>query len=527
MAEPRHKHCRSLGGDSHTSSMQVKLTAWEDCCSKQLPNQTKLEVIPPHSKEFFTQIDSEFSPGATDYYSDWESFSESESYCLELLKLFEKELLSTASANLVSEDGETISLPLLVLSLAWPDLGKTVNEALCCSSDITIFVPCDGTTLVHLKEIIFHGSSSGLTTGAEALLLEFMACVGLKWSIARHYTEDVVDPQTLIIGESFDDLEEEEDEDDDGEDEQITVERVEHLWQPRVGTTLVSRKKQCSPSCSNDCHKVVKAWSEKAMKIVKDSFSSKNILSVKNQMISHLEYQGIVGSPTDSYILQGHAFCLNYLSHLTGHSVYLLKGVLKDYWRGVKRYEHGNKGILKIPTTATMGFICWFKSFLALYGQSAPDSQIIVLSYWLKGKVLFKLYQEEAPAPHVKLTTFYSHLKTYFGPKRIDQTLPCHRISKYSSHSVCDICVNINQNRKLCKTEAELSMTKALMNQHKIDFGMARKTVESLRQLSIDFPNDVLFLQLDGMDNSKAGSNLNTFEAGISFEDYTEGSFSY
>ena len=48
-------------------------------------------------------------------------------------------------------------------------------------------------------------------------------------------------------------------------------------------------------------------------------------------------------------------------------------------------------------------------------------------------------------------------------------------------------------------------MTKALMNQHRIDFGMARKSVESLRQAAIDFPQDSVFLQLDGMDNSKVG----------------------
>ena len=48
-------------------------------------------------------------------------------------------------------------------------------------------------------------------------------------------------------------------------------------------------------------------------------------------------------------------------------------------------------------------------------------------------------------------------------------------------------------------------MTKALMNQHKIDFGMARKSVESLRQAAIDFPQDSVFLQVDGMDNSKVG----------------------
>jgi hypothetical protein len=61
----------------------------------------------------------------------------------------------------------------------------------------------------------------------------------------------------------------------------------------------------------------------------------------------------------------------------------------------------------------------------------------------------------------------------YFGPQRIDHTFPCVRLSKYSSHSICDICVSLNSNQKLCKTEAELSLVKGLRNQHKLDFGIS------------------------------------------------------
>jgi hypothetical protein len=56
----------------------------------------------------------------------------------------------------------------------------------------------------------------------------------------------------------------------------------------------------------------------------------------------------------------------------------------------------------------------------------------------------------------------------------------------------------------MSKSEAELRMAKSLRNQHIIDFGLARRTIESLRQAAIDFPNDSLFIQLDGMDNRKS-----------------------
>ena len=56
----------------------------------------------------------------------------------------------------------------------------------------------------------------------------------------------------------------------------------------------------------------------------------------------------------------------------------------------------------------------------------------------------------------------------------------------------------------MCKTEAELSLVKGLRNQHKLDFGMARKSVENIKQSALNFPGDNLFIQVDGMDNSKS-----------------------
>ena len=131
--------------------------------------------------------------------------------------------------------------------------------------------------------------------------------------------------------------------------------------------------------------------------------------------------------------------------------------------------------------------------------REPPNKRGIVLSYWLKGKTLYNMYTEEAPAPHISLSTFYKHLKTYFGPRRVDPSLPQVTISKYSSHSVCSVCVALNMNQKLCKSEAELNMVKSLRNQHKLDVGEARRAVEAKRQLAIDFPDDYLFLQFDGM----------------------------
>ena len=52
--------------------MQVKLTALEDSCSKQLTSQKNLELVPPLGREFVNQVDSEVNDNL-----DWKSESES------------------------------------------------------------------------------------------------------------------------------------------------------------------------------------------------------------------------------------------------------------------------------------------------------------------------------------------------------------------------------------------------------------------------------------------------------------------
>ena len=172
---------------------------------------------------------------------------------------------------------------------------------------------------------------------------------------------------------------------------------------------------------------------------------------------------------------------------------------MKDYWRGIRHYEHGNHKVFRQPSVATIKCIGWFKQFLLLYGQSSPDEQLTVLPYWLKGKVLYKIYVKEVPKPRVALRTFYKHLDTYFGPQRINQDFPRVRISQYSSHSVCDTCVALNTKRKECRSEAEMSMVKGLISQHQLEFSSARHAIEKIKNDSLQFPHDHLFIQLDGM----------------------------
>jgi hypothetical protein len=271
------------------------------------------------------------------------------------------------------------------------------------------------------------------------------------------------------------------------------------MFELQTGFAAEGRSMMCSRNCKDKCANITESWSKTDLQYLKVMFKCEKIVETKKSLINHLQSQNNVGEDTANYFINGHKFCTKFLSVKTGISEYVLKTGLKDYSDGIQMYEHGSKGVMQQQSLSTTQYICWFKQFVEVYGQNAPDENVTVLAYWLKKATLFNMYKEEAHAPYVAQATFYQHMKTYVGPQRIDKTLPCVRISKYTTHSVCDICVALNTNQRECKTEAELKLAKSLRNQHRMDFGLARRTIEEIKQTAITFPADNLFIQIDGM----------------------------
>ena len=261
----------------------------------------------------------------------------------------------------------------------------------------------------------------------------------------------------------------------------------------------------CSKDCLNKCFQVVPSWPSQEILQVQNMFKSDQLHTSKQLMLQHLICQeNIVGHRINSYRIRSHEFCLEYLSHLTGFSVYILKKVMEEYCMGVRIYCHGNKGLMKAKSSALITAICWLKSFSEAYGQYSPEDNVTILSYWLTKQVLFEIYKEEVAEPHISQSSFYEMFKSKFGPNREDKSLPWITISKYSSHSVCRICVALNTNQRQCKTEGELKIALAMRNNHKMDFGQARRKVEEIKQSALGFPHDHLFIQIDSMDNNKS-----------------------
>jgi hypothetical protein len=260
----------------------------------------------------------------------------------------------------------------------------------------------------------------------------------------------------------------------------------------------------CSKFCHNSCHTILQSWSDEDVRKLKGMFKSDKIVETKTKLLDHLKHQSLVGLPVSSVIVKGQEFCSKFFAFITGCSEYIVKTVVENFHAGIELFEHGNKGCLKLETPAAVKAICWIKAFSEAYGQYSPEDNLTVLSYWLNKQSLFHMYLDETNGPHVKQSSFYELFKSKFGPSRVDQTLPWVRISKFSTHSVCSTCVLLNQNIKQCKTEIELEQAKSLKNNHRMNFGLARRKIEEVKQSALSFPSDHLFLQIDGMDNSKS-----------------------
>ena len=130
--------------------------------------------------------------------------------------------------------------------------------------------------------------------------------------------------------------------------------------------------------------------------------------------------------------------------------------------------------------------------FCEINGQYAPDEEVIVLSYWLSKRVLYDIYLNETIGPHLSRSSFYSLFKRKFGAYREDPTLPHIRISKYSSHSVCNTCAALNLYKRQAKNEFELKIAQDKINQHRLVFSGARRKIEDIIQSAITHPADNL-----------------------------------
>ena len=253
--------------------------------------------------------------------------------------------------------------------------------------------------------------------------------------------------------------------------------------------------------CENNCRS--REGFQEVSKTVRQEFTCDIKQEESNRLLQHLKSQKHMGFNTSQVNWHGKFYCDKSFSELSGLSQYIIRKSIFNHQEGATKIIHGNCGISKFSDIA-LCFKVWMRGFLEFHSQSAPDSNVQVLPHWLTKKAMFEMYSNQTLEPHLAETTFYQYIEKHFGANREDKTEPQVRFSRYSSHSICDQCFAFNSARRTCKTESELNMVKDSKMSHLAKVSGARKRMEEIKQHAIQFPNDALILQVDGMDNSKS-----------------------
>ena len=269
------------------------------------------------------------------------------------------------------------------------------------------------------------------------------------------------------------------------------------------GPILKGNETFCSLNCNNNCRENISNWTMVEKREIKERFQGFNSVKKQQKLLKQLEFQENAGISTEGFYFKKQLLCVKQMSSLSLISTYVLQKVIKSYRKGLKVYYHGNESKSKC-SLKTIKFCSWMKMFSERFGQDGPLDVVTVLPSYLNVAELYKQYLKEALAPHIKPATFYKLFKSKFGPKRQDKSLPWIRISRVSTHSRCDVCVGLDQYIRKTKNEAELEYGRSLKVEHSERYSRARIAVNEFIQRSINFPQEVVAMQIDSMDNSKS-----------------------
>ena len=264
-------------------------------------------------------------------------------------------------------------------------------------------------------------------------------------------------------------------------------------------------KSKCSKSCLNRCEKFINTWSSEEISKMKSEFKGTSSLERKNKLLTHLINQKKFSCSSQllGLLYRGHLFCKPFLSDFLGLSYHIIKIVFRDCEGGLIQYVHGNMDNIR-ESLATVMCVSWIKVYISIHGQNSPDEVITVLPSYMTKSELYRTYCQEVAGHKVKRSNFFKIFQSKFGPKRQDRSLPQIRISKYSSHSVCDVCLGLDNFQRTCKSETEIKYCQDLKKNHKMRYGSARVEIGRLKQLALTFPMEWITFQIDGMDNAKS-----------------------
>ena len=261
---------------------------------------------------------------------------------------------------------------------------------------------------------------------------------------------------------------------------------------------------QKGPCCNNKCNSL-----ELNMQLRSKMEEIRNMPKKdgKQYLLDHLYRQEDMGLPTHGFQFFGLLFCKRSFIEVAGLSYYLVTEVFKAFDFGQFHFVHGNEIGMR-ESEATTGFVVWMRRYAENYGNRSPEEDMVVIPACFSIKDLFLQYNQEAPSPKIKSSTFYRLFHSKFGPYRMDKSNPQIRISSYSSHSKCEYCLMLEKFRRRCKTEQDREYAKSLTQAHKITYHRAYLAIQEVRYKAIEDPENFLYIQCDDMDNHKEGLKM-------------------
>ena len=145
-----------------------------------------------------------------------------------------------------------VSIPLQLISLAWPQLAQILKENNCCGFiEVFISVPGNSCTVQYVKQLLLFGRTSDMDCKAISKILKFLSNVGLDLNISNVKSDEVLE-ETFI---------EQSEESDDSNDPEESQDNLKFFWDQRVPVTVRSDAHHCSARCTMNCDRVSIEWS--------------------------------------------------------------------------------------------------------------------------------------------------------------------------------------------------------------------------------------------------------------------------
>ena len=258
----------------------------------------------------------------------------------------------------------------------------------------------------------------------------------------------------------------------------------------------------CSKFCNQRCNDKALSISDEEVSKLKILLKGKSSVLTKNNLRMYLKATALSRSGKHLLFFCNQMFCVRAFSVLAGVSAYIIMVVIKDLERGRQvNYEKNSTSRFNIKKVNAIGYILEYCDTAA---QFAPDEEMLILPKIITKSGLYNRYLRECGEPHVSLSTFYNLFDEVFGPRRKETKYPHIRFSKYSTHSKCNTCTELLKDREVIKTVQDKKELELKTEAHIKKYRGAREVITRKLQQAISFPQDVIAISIDDMDNSKS-----------------------